>query len=91
MRVQRACVESHVGIIDRSGGASKITAALRGAGFTLGDNTVACWVMRNAIPRAWWDTLVKLELASHAELDAAFVRRRALRAETRRLARGIGL
>jgi hypothetical protein len=91
MRVQRACVESHVGIIDRSGGAAKVTDVLRRSGFTLGDNTVACWVMRNSIPRAYWTTLTELELATQAELEDAYERRRAQRAETRRLARGIAL
>ncbi|HKR86992.1 MAG TPA: hypothetical protein VJS38_02365 [Phenylobacterium sp.] len=54
-------------------------------------NTAACWVTRNSIPRTYWRLFETLGLATYAELELAYERRRALRAETRRLARGVEL
>ena len=91
MRAHRAAIESHVGIIDRSGGANVVAAKLQRAGCHVTRNTAACWVTRNSIPRTYWQLFETLGLATYAELELAYERRRALRAETRRLARGVEL
>jgi hypothetical protein len=91
MRVVFACVESHVGILDRNGGAKAVTAKLRGAGCVLADNTAVSWVIRDAIPRAYWRKFEELGLATQDELERCYQLRRERRAEIRRQATGAEL
>jgi hypothetical protein len=57
---------------------------LQHAGVTVRQNTVACWVTRNAIPRFYWPTFERAEMATVAALAAAHERRLQQRAEIRR-------
>jgi hypothetical protein len=86
MRTNAHAVDSHVGVIDRNGGPAKVAEKLRRGGLAVRKNTVACWVGRNSIPRAYWPVLERLEMTTVAELKAAREQRRRVRAETRRQA-----
>ena len=69
MREHNLPVESHVGIVDRNGRPHKVATKLELAGLYVRQNTVACWVTRNSIPRDYWQALDDLKMASVTALD----------------------
>jgi hypothetical protein len=83
MRTSEHAAPSHVGVIDRNGGPAEVAAKLQRGGLAVRKNTIACWVSRNSIPRAYWQALERLEMATIAELKAAREQRRRARIETR--------
>lgn len=84
MRAHQPTIESHVHVIDRNGGPTCVAARLQHAGVTVRQNTVACWVTRNSIPRLYWPAFERAEMATVAALAAAHERRLQQRAEIRR-------
>jgi len=57
---------------------------LQQAGVPVRQNTVACWVIRNSIPRFYWPTFERAGMATITALAAAHERRLQRRAEIRR-------